>query len=243
MRIAFLSYQAKKRKRLAFHEVENLLKIEELKSAYMLIEDREKERKRLAADLHENVGSLLSSLRMYADTFAEKEKSAEMKSMARKMGNIAEQATLETRRIYHNLDAGFFKWNGLQTAIGQLCEIIRVAANIQIHSVINVSHPISDELSFAVYQMVQDLCSQAIKQEKVSRTRLEITQIPDEYISIIFEMNGKGLGSRKDDKYALYASLQAKVFAHNGEINIDSGEHTGTTVIIEIPLHDGSKQN
>lgn len=61
-------YQRKlKKKALAYQEIEELMQKQELESAYAIIEGQEQERKRIAADLHDNVGGLLATLKIYSD--------------------------------------------------------------------------------------------------------------------------------------------------------------------------------
>src|SRR5687767_14164178 len=69
---AFLYQRKLYKKREENREVEKLLKNEELKSAYAFLEGGEKERRRIAEDLHDNLGTMLSTLKMYTETLLEK---------------------------------------------------------------------------------------------------------------------------------------------------------------------------
>lgn len=241
---AFIYQRKLLNKQVAFQQIEKMLKKEELKSAYALIEGGEKERKRIAEDLHDNLGSLLATLRMYTDTFLEKEKPAHLHSIAEKIGKIAEQAAEETRRISHNLDSGLLKHFGLQVALMQLCEAINQSEKVKVEAFINIDQELEGEVSLNVYRIIQELFSNTLKHSRATKIRIEITQIPNEYMSLIFEDNGKGF----DTKQALSKGiglqhLHARVQRFNGELTIESNENIGTTVIIEIPMLYGEAHN
>jgi two-component system, NarL family, sensor kinase len=238
-------YQKKmNRKQAAFREIEKMLKREELKSAYALIEGGEKERKRIAEDLHDNLGSLLATLRMYTDTFLEKDKSGDLQNIAQKISMIAEQAAQETRRISHNLDSGLLKHFGLEVALMQLCETINISEKIKVDAFIDIHQSLDGDLSLNIYRIVQELFSNTLKHARASKVRVEVTQIHNEYLSLIFEDNGKGFNSKNIPPNGIgLQHLQSRVHRFNGELTIDSNENIGTTVIIEIPFQHGQEHH
>jgi signal transduction histidine kinase len=241
---AFIFQRKLFRKQKAYQEIEKLLKKEELKSAYALMEGGEQERKRIAEDLHDNLGSILATLRMYADTFLEQEKPAELQLVAQKIGLLTEQAAEETRRISHNLDSGLLKHFGLKLALTQLCEAINASRKITVDAVLDITQEVEGELSLNAYRITQELFSNTLKHARASKVRLELTQIPGEYLSLIFEDNGKGFSPRNSSSKGLgLQHLQARVDRFNGEITIESTENIGTTIIIEIPLQHGEKSH
>src|SRR5688572_6321894 len=119
---AFLFQRKLLKKQNAYREIEKLLQKEELKSAYALIEGQEQERKRIAEDLHDNLGSMLATLKIYSDLLIKKEITPDIRGMVEKISELTDHATEETRRVSHNLDSGTLKHFGLKTAITQLCE-------------------------------------------------------------------------------------------------------------------------
>jgi len=239
---AFIYQRRLYKKQNEFRDIEKLLKKEELKSAYAMLDGEEKERKRIAEDLHDNLGSLLSTLRIYVDSLLDKVINTDVQATATRIGDLAEHAAEETRRISHNLDTGLLKHFGLKTSLVELCKAISLSEKIRAEALVDISQELSSELSVNIYRMIQELFSNTLKHARATEVRLEVTQIPGEYLNLIFEDNGKGF-SKKDQKQKGVGLLhmESRVKRFNGELTIESGENIGTTVIIEIPLNDVSK--
>ncbi len=225
------------KKQQAFREIESLLKKQELKTTYSLMEGREQERKIIAEDLHDSLGSILSTLRMYSDLLAEKELNPETKELAAKISALTDQTAQETRRLSHQLDAGALKHTGIKEPVTQLCLAIEEASKLKIKTTIDVEGNLNGELSINLYRMVQELFTNTMKHARATEVRLEITQINNEYISLIFEDNGVGfdIGQKKTSGIGL-TNLLARVERFHGNMTVDSKPGHGTTTIIEIPI-------
>ncbi len=233
---AFIFQRKLYHKQEEFREIEKLLKKEELKSAYALIEGREAERKQIAEDLHDNLGSLLSTLRIYADTLLSQTNQLEKERLINKICQMTEMASQETRRISHTLDSGTLRYGGLTVAVEQLAEAISDSRKLDVETFMDVSQPIHSELNLNIYRVIQELFANTLKHAAASKVRLEITQIPSEYISIIFEDNGKGFDMRTAKKGIGLQHIYSRVERFQGQVTVDSRENIGTTFIIELPL-------
>jgi signal transduction histidine kinase len=233
---AFLFQRKLLKKQNAYREIEKLLQKEELKSAYALIEGQEQERKRIAEDLHDNLGSMLATLKIYSDLLLKKEITPDIRSMVEKISELTDHATDETRRVSHNLDSGTLKHFGLKTAITQLCEAVRVAKNIDVESTLDFTPDLPGDLTLNVYRMVQELFTNTLKHARAEKIRLEITQINGDYLSLIFEDNGEGFNPETTQRGIGLQNIQSRVERCRGKLTIDSSAAIGTHVIIEIPL-------
>ncbi|MDJ1499852.1 sensor histidine kinase [Xanthocytophaga agilis] len=255
---AFIFQRKLYRKQAEFREIEKLLKKAELQSAYALIEGRESERKRIAEDLHDNLGSLLATLKIYIDTLQNQEIKHEEKqlhaseksdiysisfykdnrtTLIQKIHSLVEAAARETRKISHDLDSGLLQYGGFQAAIEQLVEAITNSQKLIIETVIDITDPLDDELSLNIYRIIQELFANTLKHAHATKARIEITQIPKEYISIIFEDNGKGFINRQVKKGIGLQHIYSRTERFQGHVTIDSSPEFGSTFIIEIPIN------
>lgn len=225
------------KKQQAFQQIESLLKKQELHAAYALMEGREQERKAIAEDLHDSLGSILSTLRMYTDLLGEKVNDPEVKTLAAKISALTDQTAQETRRLSHKLDSGVLKHTGLREPLVQLCRAIEEASPLKIKATLNFESNLNGELSINLYRMVQELFTNTLKHARATQVRLEITQINNEYFSLIFEDNGIGFNpeNRKTSGIGL-TNMLARVERFRGTITVDSKPGHGTTTIIEIPI-------
>src|SRR5687767_3616825 len=85
-------YQRKLIKRkLAYQEIENLLRHQELKSAYALLEGQDMERQRIAEEIHDSLGSILVTLSMYTEAFEKASTPEEKQNLASKISKMTQQ--------------------------------------------------------------------------------------------------------------------------------------------------------
>lgn len=228
-------YQRKMiRKQLAYVQIEKLLQKQELNSAYSLIEGREEERKKIAEDLHDSLGSLLAALRMYSDLLMEQSEEPEVKRLAERMSDLAAQTASEARRISHDLDSGIKNF-GLEAAIRKLMDTVRDGQRMEVLTTVDLSENINDKMSLNLYRIVQELVNNTLKHARATLIRLELSCIGHEYISLIFEDNGVGFNPDSATRGLGLRHIQTRVDRFKGTVTIDARPGRGTTCIIEIP--------
>jgi signal transduction histidine kinase len=221
-------------KERAYRDIEKLLQMQEIKSAYSLIEGQERERKRIAADIHDNVGNLLATLKIFSDLVLNQEHSPEVKRLNLKIGAIADAVTTEIRKISHSLDSGVVQDFGLKAAIDQLVEAIQNSGKIEMTVHYDVSRSLSGEWSINIYRIIQELVTNTLKHAHATKARIEISQVNGE-ISIIFEDNGVGFDTEATKKHGLgLKNITSRVSHLQGEIKIQSSS-LGSAFIIELP--------
>lgn len=231
---AFMFQRKLINKERAYREIEKLLQQQEIKSAYLLIEGQERERKRIATDIHDNVGNLLATLKIYSDLVQKHEHNAEVHRLNLKISMIAETVTTEIRKISHSLDSGIVHSFGLKAAIDQLVDAIQNSGKIELTAHYDLTHPLSGEASLNIYRIIQEMVTNTLKHAQATRARMEISQVNDE-ISIIFEDNGVGFDTENTLHQGLgLKNIHSRVEHFRGEIKIQSSSQ-GSTFIIELP--------
>ncbi len=233
---AFVFQRKLIKKQQAYQQIEKTLQKQELKSAYLLIEGREVERKRIAEDLHDNLGSILATLRLYSDLLVEKNTDPETKRLAERISLLTEQTATEARRISHNLSAGAIEQAGLKPPVEQLCEAIRQSHRLQIDTSIDVTTRLSGEITLNVYRIIQELFTNTLKHARATHVRLEISEIKGDYLSLIFEDNGIGFDASQPATGIGLQTIRARLDRIQGSLTIDASKNKGTTAIIEVNL-------
>ena len=198
-----------------------------------MLDGQDKERKRIAAELHDNLGSILVTLSMYADTLSN-EANEQVKDITDRIGEASKQANEEVRKISHSLDSGLLNYFGLKTAISQLLEAVKLSKNIDIHQEIQLKDHFTNETGLNVYRMVQELVTNSLKHSECSEIRLEINQLNGD-INLIFEDNGKGFEVDMARKGMGLSNIEKRVEKLNGQLTIDSKVGRGVTFIIDVP--------
>lgn len=231
-----LAFQRKlARKAKEYREIEKLMQQQELNSAYSLIEGQEQERKRIAAELHDNIGGLLATLKIYSDLTLNKKEVEDIKRLNNKINEVSISLGEEVRKLSHELDLRTLSGFGLKVAIEHLCEAITDSGKLLVAPFVDIQKPMIELHSLHLYRIIQELITNTLKHSGATRVRVELTQI-DEYITLIYEDNGHGFDLNLSEKGMGMKNINARVNQINGKLTFDSSSN-GTTCIIEIINH------
>lgn len=223
------------RKKLENQQIVDLLQQEETKSRHALMEGQDRERKRIATELHDNLGSILTSLNMFADALAEKIEPDEIIKIATKISETSKIANEEVRKISHRLDAGMLQHFGLEAAVFSLMEAIEAAKKIEISCELHINDPIDGTIGQEIYRMIQELVNNTLKHSKCSRIRLDINSIQNDF-TLIFQDNGVGFDIDKVKRGMGITNLETRVNKLGGDLTVESKPNKGSTFTIEIPI-------
>jgi len=236
--IAFaLAFQRKlARKAKEYREIEKLVQKQELQSAYFVIEGQEQERKRIAAELHDNIGGLLATLKIYSDLSLNKKDEADVRRLNDKINEVSTTLSEEVRKLSHELDLRTLSGFGLKVAIEHLGEAITASGKVAVHTIIDMQQPILEHYSLHLYRIVQELVTNSLKHSAATEIRIELTQI-DHEISLIYEDNGRGFDMQTVKKGMGLGNIAARASQIDAKLIFDSSAN-GTTCILEISKYE-----
>ena len=217
----------------------DLKKLNEEKLHYMkqrsiaLIEGQEKERRRIARELHDGIGQMLTAIRLKIN-FIEKEQHAkdELKKML-------DDTTLEIKRISKNLMPNLLLDFGLKSALNELVESTSKYTNIPIeYSYIEAenSKQINFEIAVSIYRIVQEAINNCLKYANAGLIEVKI-QVTEKNIHLQINDNGAGfdLDHSDEKKFNGIKNMQERAQLFNGEFKITSEKGKGTQITIVIP--------
>lgn len=246
--IGGLSLKNSKRKRkLAEQESEleiqknlTLLKEQELTTINAMVDGQEKERKQIAEDLHDNLGSVLATLKLH---FENLQMNNEMKKINQdelfnKTESLIDEAYLKVRSIAHAKNAGVIANQGLLTAVQMMAEKISSADKIKIEVIdFGLNKRLDNSLEIAVFRTIQELVTNIIKHAVAANVTINIS-LYDDTLNIIVEDDGKGFDTSKIDfKSGMgIASIKTRIQHLQGTFEIDTTLGKGTSILINIPV-------
>lgn len=204
-----------------------------------LISGEEKERKRVAQELHDGMGSLLSTLRLNAEAIDLTDKNLdEREAIAyQNVLEMIDRACTELRTISHNMLPSGIEHFGLVATLQSL--IKKINHNNSIHfslDTVGLETLHNPEIELHLYRIVMELINNAMKHSKARQAGIQL-MINDSDITIMVEDDGIGFTVKQDGAKGVgLLSMQSRVEALNGKFQIDSRINHGTTVTIEIPL-------
>jgi len=219
---------------------EKALKDYELSSIDIMLTGQEKERQRIANDLHDNLGSMLATLKLNFENLRlrKTDQGQEENKLYEKTDELIQEAYQKVRRLAHAKNAGVFANDGLIPAIKKLAGKISIPGKLQINVIpFGFTERLDNTLEIAIFRMIQELGTNIIKHSGATEATLHLTQ-HDTNINIIFEDNGVGMDTTKltrADGMGLN-SITKKTEQLDGTLTIDSTPGRGTTIIIDLPI-------
>lgn len=220
-------------------EIDELLKDREVKNLEGIIQGRESEQKRIGRDLHDRLGSMLSTVKLHFTAMDEKldEFKAENKIQFDKASTLLDEAVQEVRKISHDLTSGILVKQGLVAAIQDIVVTIESTKQIKINFYKNgYSQQQNLEFEITLYRIVQELISNILKHAKASKIDLHLT-LSENLLTLILEDNGIGFDIATTNGLGIgMANVRQRCESLGGEMNIDSSIGKGTTVILEFKL-------
>lgn len=221
-------------------KLEKALKDYELNSIDLMLEGQEKERQRIANDLHDNLGSMLATLKLNFENL--KLRKHELRDEETKLydrtDELIEEAYQKVRRLAHAQNAGVLANEGLIPALQKLAEKISIPGKLTIEVIpFGFNERIENSLEIAIFRMVQELATNIIKHSQATEAIIHLTRHEDN-INIIVEDNGIGFKNEnisEADGMGI-SSIQKKCEQLGGTMTIDSTPGKGTTIIIDIPV-------
>lgn len=229
---------SRKQTQLQSKQIKTLLSDQELKSINTMLEVQETERKRIAEDLHDGVGSILSTVKMYFASLNDKmdDYQQENREQYDKANSLLDKAVEEVRQISHNLVSGILMKFGLAPALRDLCATIDGTGQLKTSlSIFGLDDRIENTIEIAVYRIIQELLSNTMKHAKASEVTISLTRL-NNHLNIMVEDNGKGFDTQTISGGIGLKNIRSRVEKLSGKINFDSVIGRGTIVIVEIPI-------
>lgn len=200
-------------------------------------EGQEKERTRLAQELHDGVGAKLSGLKMTMEYL--NLNSTEHPTLIAKVFSGISETLEEVREISHNLQPYFFNTNIEQLLIN-LIDQHNAMGNCRYSLSMNpLERELQEYLKIHIYRIISELLNNIRKHAQATQADLQINIDPatPNTMTITMEDNGIGMNVGQHNLGGIgLKNIRTRVEACKGNINIDSSER-GTIVIIEIPIN------
>lgn len=225
---------AEQNAQIQLQQIQQLEQENKLTALQSMIEGQEQERIRVAQDLHDSLGSLLTSVKAHVSSLED----MGAKPLFTKTNNLIDEACVEVHRISHNLMPRSLALSGLQGALEDLVRSVE-KQGVDCHlDVIDL-----DEKSFTQTQMVmvfriaQELINNLLKHADASQLLLQFIQKNKE-LTIIYEDDGKGfiVEKARQQKSLGISNIESRVRFLHGEIEWDTVPGEGTGVSLVVPL-------
>lgn len=237
--ISLLGYRNYKQKQTLQQQRINELETEkQLTATEAVLKGEEQERTRLAKDLHDGLGGMLSGIKYSLNTMKGNLIMTPDNAQAfERSMDMLDSSIKEMRRVAHNMMPEALVKFGLDTALKDFCNDINRSGALQVNyqSIGMEGVAVEQTAAITIYRIVQELLNNVIKHAAAKNTIVQVSKI-NEVISITVEDDGKGFDTAvlRGAQGIGWHNIQSRVEYLKGKLDVQSGADKGTSVMVEI---------
>lgn len=237
--ISLLSYRNYRQKQKLQQQRINELETEkQLEAAEAVVKGEEQERIRLAKDLHDGLGGMLSGIKYSFTTMkGNLVMTPENHQAFERSMDMLDSSIREMRRVAHNMMPEALVRFGLATALNDFCNEINQSGALKINyqSIGLEGVAIDQTIAITLYRIVQELINNTMKHARATSAIVQLTKSNGQ-LSVTVEDDGIGFDTSilKINKGIGWINIQNRVEFLKGKLDIRSKEGEGTSVQIEL---------
>ncbi len=203
-----------------------------------VLKGEEQERTRLAKDLHDGLGGMLSGIKYSFQTMKGNLIMTPDNAQAfERSMDMLDSSIKEMRRVAHNMMPEALVKFGLNTALKDFCNDINQSGALQVnYQSIGMENALLEQsISIAIYRIVQELINNTMKHAAAKTAIVQVSKANNE-ISITVEDDGKGFSPLilQGTKGIGWSNIQSRVEYLKGKLDVQSEPGRGTSVHIEL---------
>lgn len=201
-----------------------------------IVAAQEEERKRIAEDLHDDLGATLSALSLHVSNTPDEAKgNSRMEYYYTHSLFLSNKAVNDIRAIAHNLLPKDFKSTGIFKVLAQRVNELNMAGKVNFTLVTDGDeNKLNEIFAITIYRIINELLTNIIKHSMASEAVIQLL-VEDANVQIMCEDDGIGFDTDQRSKGMGLKNIAGRVEFLKGDITVDSGTN-GTTTIIHIPL-------
>ncbi len=215
-------------------KVYGLMKDQELNLIKATMDGQDKERQRLARELHDSVGGNLASIKLQLSNTDKTDQ---------QQINIIKQVDEtynQVRDFSHNLIPKKFQKNPITPLVKEYINNVTNGSDQQIsfhpypeNEVDQISPALTEEL----FKIIQELLTNCLKHAKAQNIDIYLNHHNDS-LQLLFEDDGVGFETSKAVEGIGFKNIKARLKSLSGEMFVDSALNRGTVISIDIPMQE-----
>lgn len=234
--LLFLNYRHKQK--LQQQRIADLEMQQQLTATEAVLKGEEQERTRLAKDLHDGLGGMLSGIKYAMGTMkGNLVMTPENNQAFERSMDMLDSSIKEMRRVAHNMMPEALVKFGLDTALKDFCNDINQsgALHVKYQSVGMENAAVTQTAAITIYRIVQELINNTMKHAAAKNAIVQIAK-QDNQIAVTVEDDGKGFDTAQIQraKSIGWANIKSRVEFLKGSVDVKSEAGKGTSVHIEI---------
>jgi two-component system, NarL family, sensor histidine kinase DegS len=210
----------------------------------LILEGQEEERKRLAMDIHDGIGQMLTSLKFQVESIDFSKQQEELKAKLFEIQQLLGQIIKEVRRVTFNLKPTVLSDYGIQAALNVFVREIGKLSDVQLTYTQNGDNSIRipQKVENNIFRIIQEAINNAIKYSEASRIDVVYDQT-DNFVVISVKDNGKGFDEKLVEKRSMniesgrgFFNMYERTEYINGSLEVKSAPGSGTNITLTVPV-------
>lgn len=201
-----------------------------------LLTVEENERRRIAGELHDGVGQMLTALTLTLDAAGSEADPAAARRRVTAARALADSALGATRDISHRIRPARLEERGLVAAVRDLAS--RSGFRVVVHADRDAADPhlLGATTTVEVYRIIQEALANAARHSGASRADVSVTR-GDERVTVVVSDKGRGFDPATVPESGIgLAGMVERARLLGGEISVESAPDEGTRVIVLLPV-------
>lgn len=228
-----------KTEEISKQEIYQIIREQEILALNANLEGQEKERKRIAQELHDGIGGNLASIKLSLANLVTEASDNSLKSIV----NSVDKTYKEVREISHNLlPSNLYKSTFIRlinSYIDNFLSKTNIAVNFAAFPEDELNN-LSGDIKVELYRIIQELMNNIVKHAQATSVEVQLS-FRDQLVNLMVEDNGIGFDINKLHMGIGLRNIKSRVQGLSGEINIDSSPSKWTLVNIEIPVSESDR--
>ena len=204
-----------------------------------VMEAEEAERQRIAKDLHDGVGQMMSAAKMNLSAYEHSAgfTNAEAKQTFQKVIQLVDESCTEVRMVSHNMMPNALLKNNLDAALKEFISKLH-NKTLEVHLYTEgLEERLDSKIETVLYRVVQECVNNVIKHAAATTVDISVIR-EDKEITATVEDNGKGFDATDKTHFEGIGlkNIQTRVEYLKGMVDFDSAPGRGTLVAIHVPF-------
>ena len=202
-----------------------------------IIQTEENERKRISSDLHDGIGPILTTIKLYTQALLDAPTAEKQNVIKDKLINIVEEEVSSISEISFNISPHILVNYGIVAAVESFIKKFNITEKLQIEFKHNNVKRIVENKEITIYRLFTELINNTLKHANATRIQFTIEE-KDHFIELRYSDDGKGFKPELVTSSSLgmgLGNLRSRVQAFEGQFVLRSTEGEGMEVHIKMP--------
>nr|MCU0341921.1 sensor histidine kinase [Spirosomataceae bacterium] len=199
-----------------------------------LLKGQTTERKRVAAELHDNLGGLLGALKMTTNVLDASTLHPQEQEIYGQIVKMIDEANVQIRSLSHNMLPEQLEKQGLVASLETLVSKLNLGQKTKFNLVASgLLQRLPKQTEFNLYTIVLELCNNILKHANATEALIELHQKNDA-LHLLVTDNGSGFDTQSSTEGMGFQNLKERANATGGDLKIRSLKGEGTVISLKI---------